>query len=138
MKSIFMEKSTRPAAQDLEQALGETFEVWRALSAFAYRTSPGAVEEWNYGNSKTGWGFRICQNRKVLVQLLPRDKFFQVSFAFAEKAADAILVSDVSAELKAEVKNAKVGLSGRAIKIDARDKGQLDDLKKLIAMQAGN
>ncbi|HEX2899451.1 MAG TPA: DUF3788 family protein [Bacteroidia bacterium] len=133
-----MEKSTKPASQDLASALGDTFEIWRTLAAYTYKSSPGAIEAWSYGNTKTGWGFRICQNRKVLVQLLPRDKFFQVAFVFEQKATDAILASDVSEDLKAEIKNAKVGLEGRAIKIEARDKGALDDIKKLIAMQVAN
>jgi hypothetical protein len=138
MKNIFMEKSTKPAAQDLQQVLGDTFEIWRTLAAFAYKSSPGAIEAWSYGNTKTGWGFRISQNRKVLVHLLPRDKFFQVAFVFEQKATDAILASDISDDLKAELKAAKVGLEGRAIKIEARDKASLEDLKKLIAMQAAN
>jgi hypothetical protein len=138
MKSIFLEKNTKPAPAALEQALGESYEIWRTLAAFAYKTSPGAVEEWSYGNTKTGWGFRITQKRKVLLHLVPRDKFFHVSFVFEQKVADAILDSDVSDDLKAEVKAAKVGLLGRTIKIDTTDKSQLGDVKKLIALQSNN
>lgn len=139
MKSIFMEKSTRPASQDLAQTLGETYDVWRALAAHTYRSAPGAVEEWSYLNTKSGWGFRISdKRRRVLVQLLPRDQFFEVAFVFEQKATDAILASDITESLKLDIKNTKPTLTGRTFKMAARDKAALEDLKKLIAMQVGN
>lgn len=138
MKSIFIDKKNKPAAKDLQQALGDTFKIWEAIAAFAKKAYPGAVETWNFPGEKYGWSFRVSDKRRVLVYLLPRDKFFKVAFVFGQKATDEILKSDIDESIKTELENAKVYAEGRGIRIDVKNKQVLSDIKKLIRIKISN
>lgn len=74
-------------------------------------------------------------SKRVLVYLLPRNKFFKVAMVFSQKATDLILESDISENIKAELKAAKVYTEGRGIRIDIKDDSLLNDIKKLIQIK---
>lgn len=127
-----------PAEADLATALGDTLELWRELVSFTKSLRPDAGEEWNFAGAKYGWSFRIRDSKRVLLYLLPRDKFFKAAFVFGQKAVDAILETDISGDIKAEIKNAKAYAEGRGIRIAVQDHAVLEDLKKLIAVKISN
>ena len=132
MKSIFTDKTKIPVDNDLMEALGSTYNLWQTLQEYAHLKYPEATDEWSYTNEKYGWGFRIKDKKRVLVYLLPRDKFFKVAFVFGQKATDAIMISTVSEEIKRELEAAKVYAEGRGIRIDIRGSKLVNDIKNLI------
>lgn len=132
MKSIFTEKQTEPTETDLENVLGDTFSMWKELAAYTREMYPNALEKWHFSGEKYGWGFRISDSKRVLVYLLPRDRFFKVAFVFGQKATDVILKSTISETIKTELMEAKAYAEGRGIRIEVRDTKQIDDLKTLI------
>ncbi len=132
MKSIFTQKDIKPSKEDVEKALGSTFELWSLLVDFTKDANPVAFEEWKYTSEKYGWSFRISDKKRVLIYLLPRDKFFKVAFVFGQKAMDSILESDISESIVNELKLAKVYAEGRGIRIEVRDRSILNDIEKLI------
>ncbi len=138
MKSVFMDKSNMPTDADLKSALGNMYDIWIELGEFTIRVYTGALEEWKYGGEKYGWSFRISDKKRVLIYLLPRDKYFKVAFVFGQKAVLEILNSNVSESIVNELKTAKVYSEGRGIRIDVKDDGCVDDLKKLINIKVGN
>lgn len=127
-----------PAEADLENALGDTIDLWRELAGFTKGMRPDAGEEWNFGGAKFGWSFRIRDSKRVLLYLLPRDKFFRAAFVFGQKAVDAIIQADISGDIKAEIKGAKVYAEGRGIRIAVHDHSVVEDLKKLITIKIAN
>ncbi len=137
MRSIFMDKSSMPTIKDLETALGSTYKLWKNSIDFTKQVYPEVVEEWNYSGDKFGWSFRLKDKKRVLVYLLPRDKFFKVAFVFGQKATDAIFESPISENIKYEIRSAKVYAEGRGIRVDVKNKSVIHDIEKLIEIKIG-
>lgn len=138
MKSVFVHKEITPTNEDLTKALGFTFKAWEQLVVFTKELYPSAREEWNFASAKYGWSYRLSDKKRVLVYLLPRDKFFKVAFVFGQKATDAIMHSDIAEHIKTEIRDAKVYAEGRGVRLEVRDSSVPDDIKKLIAIKISN
>ena len=124
-----------PTIKDLETALGSTYKLWKNSIDFTKQVYPEVVEEWNYSGDKFGWSFRLKDKKRVLVYLLPRDKFFKVAFVFGQKATDAIFESPISENIKSEIRSAKVYAEGRGIRVDVKNKSVIHDIEKLIEIK---
>lgn len=135
MKSSFMDKGSAPSAKDLMVALDDTFEIWSDLVKYSCKLYPKASQKWHFSGDKFGWSFRISDQKRVLVYLLPRDAFFKVAFVFGQKATDEILKSNISENIKQEIRKAKVYAEGRGIRIDVRDKDIIGDIKELVRIK---
>lgn len=138
MKSVFINKNEKPTNEDLKKALGETFDTWSSFVEFTHANDPTSLDEWNFSSEKFGWSFRIKDKKRVLIYLLPRDNFFKVAFVFGQKATDQIMESDVSDDIKTELKAAKVYAEGRGIRIEIRDTTKVEDIRKLIRFKIAN
>jgi hypothetical protein len=138
MTSIFNDKAVTPTQNDLKKALANTFTTWQILSDFTKDAYPNATEEWNFSSPKYGWSFRIKDKKRVILYLLPRDKFFKVALVFGQKATDEILKSNISENIKIDIQQAKVYAEGRGIRIDIKDKSLVSDVKKLISIKISN
>jgi hypothetical protein len=134
--SIFTKKEAIPTTADLTGALGETFDVWQSLVDYVHQLYPNSVDEWNC--THYGWSFRMKDKKRVLIYLLPRDKFFKAAFVFGQKATDIILQSPVAEAIKKELGSARVYAEGRGIRIDIQDNSILNDIKKLIEIKLAN
>jgi hypothetical protein len=130
--SIFVDKKIIPTTENLIESLGGTYELWKDLSGYVHLKYPSAVDEWKYSGDKYGWSFRIKDKKRVIVYLLPRDKFFKTAFVFGQKATDAVMNSLISDKIKSELESAKVYVEGRGIRLDILNETILYDLKTLI------
>lgn len=135
MVSIFIDKDQMPNETDLASGIGETYKFWQEIADYTRKVYPDYIEEWNYSSPKYGWSFRIKDKKRVLIYLLPRDRFFKVATVFGQKATESILDSDISADIKQELKNAKAYAEGRGIRIDVKDATLVEDVKKLISIK---
>lgn len=135
MKSIFIDKHTTPSDADLANALAGTYPLWQELAGFTNNLFPSAKNEWHFSGEKYGWSFRISDKKRVILYLLPRDRFFKAAFVFGQKATDHILDSDIAADIKDELRQAKPYAEGRGIRIDVKNKKAISDLKKLIQIK---
>lgn len=135
MKSVFVEKDKTPTELDLKLAIGETFVYWQQLAEFTKENYPGFKSEWKYSSSKFGWSYRIKDEKRVLIYLLPRDGFFKVAFVFGQRAIDSINESIIIDSIKTELNQAKSYAEGKGIRIEVKNKNLLTDLKKLILIK---
>ncbi|MCX6231754.1 MAG: DUF3788 family protein [Bacteroidetes bacterium] len=135
--SIFTNKISIPSNNDLLHSLDKTYVLWQEIRDYCFLKYPDAIEEWNYPGEKYGWSFRIKDKKRAIVYLLPRDHFFKVAFVFGQKATDAIMASEVSAEIKSELLAARVYAEGRGIRIAVTDEHILADIKTLIDIKLG-
>lgn len=138
MKSIFTNKDAKPITNDLEAALGNTYEIWQDLANFAKKQYPSATEDWYFSGEKYGWNFRVNDKKRAIIYLLPRDKFFKIAFSFGQKAFDKIMGSSISDTIKLELRNAKAYAEGRGIRIEVKDNSMLNDLEELIRFKISN
>lgn len=138
MKSIFIDKNIKPTNKDLENGLVETFFIWKSFEDFTKENYPDANCEWNYSGEKFGWSYRIKDNKRILIYLLPRDRYFKIAFVFGQKASKQILESDISESIKTELKLAKQYAEGRGIRIEIKDQSNFEDIQKLIKIKISN
>lgn len=130
--SIFTDKNVAPGENDLKEALGDNYGFWKTIREYVYLKYPKAMDEWKYPGIKYGWSFRIKDKKRVIIYLLPRDKFFRVAMVFGQKAADEVMNKDISGEIKELLAAAVVYAEGRGIRFDVRDESIIRDIRKLI------
>jgi len=138
MKSFFADKTKKPTDRDLKKALTKNFDSWKTLASFTKESYPKAIQEWKFSGEKYGWNFRISDKKRALIYLLPRDGFFKIAFVFGQKATDVILKSNISDDIKEEIKASKVYAEGRGIRIEVKKEDILSDIKKLITIKIAN
>ena len=130
--SIFADKKMIPTTENLKESLDGTYEIWNELTGYVHLKYPSAIDEWKYSGDKYGWSFRIKDKKRVIIYLLPRDKFFKTAFVFGQKATDAVMNSRISDNIKSELESARVYAEGRGIRLDILNETILNDLKTLI------
>lgn len=131
-KSLFSDKKTVPNDADLVEPLGELVPLWQSLKQYVHLKYPAAVDEWNYPGDKYGWSFRVKDKKRAILYLLPRERYFKVAFVFGQKATDAIMNSQVSIAIKAELEAARTYAEGRGISIEVKNDQIINDIKQLI------
>lgn len=135
MKSIFSMKDEIPTENQLKEVLGETFDIWKSFEKFTHEHNFNSKSGWHFSGEKFGRSFRIKDKKRVIIYLLPRDKFFKVAFVFGQKASEKILESNISDNIKAELLAARGYAEGRGIRIEVRDISNLKDIEKLIKIK---
>jgi hypothetical protein len=138
MRSIFVNKSELPSIDNLQIALGDTFEIWKNIEAIAFENYPKAKANWFFSSQKFGWSYRVKDSKRVIIYLLPRDNFFKIAFIFGQNATEKIFESNVSENIKSALKEAKVYAEGRGIRIDVRDRSNFHDIQELIKIKIMN
>ena len=120
------------------EALGITYHLWQMLKDYVHLKYAGSFDEWNYSGDKYGWSFRIKDKKRVILYLLPRDKFFKAAFVFGQKATDVIMKSNIADAIKTELNSARVYAEGRGIRIEIKDQIIINDIKQLIEIKLAN
>jgi len=121
-----------PTENDLQRVLGAKYELWKEIRDRVFQAYPGGKESWNFPGKKYGWSYRIRDNKRAIIYLLPREGAFMAAFVFGARATDAILESEVSEAIKSELKGARVYAEGRGIRIPVPDRSGLSDIFSLI------
>jgi hypothetical protein len=135
--SIFNDKNLKPDDTALKTALGKAFKNWQMIHKYVHSKYKDAFDEWSMTGAKYGWSFRIKDKKRVIVYLLPRDKYFKAALVFGQKATDEVMESKVNKEIKEELSNAKAYAEGRGIRIDVDDKN-VKDILTLIDIKLSN
>lgn len=136
--SIFMDKEIAPDEKRLKEAIGDSYALWKNIREYVYIKYPAAKDEWNFPGLKYGWSYRMKDNKRAIVYLLPRDHFFKAAFVFGQKACDIIFQSGVHETIKSELRSAKAYAEGRGIRIEVKNKAQLKDIYFLIDTKLAN
>ena len=136
--SIFTDKTQKPGAVDLQNALGKTFGLWSEIAEYVFKNYPDAKDEWAFPGKNFGWNFRIRDSKRVIIYMMPEDKFFRVSLVFGTKATEEAMLCKLSKEIKDLISSAKVYAEGRGIRIDVAKKKIVKDIKKLIDIKLLN
>jgi len=135
-KSIFTEKSKKPTDKDLNRELGEFYKPWNDLINYVYKKYQDATDEWSF--SSFGWSYRIRDKKRVIIYIMPLNKYFKVSFVFGEKAVKNAFTSNINDAIKDIIKSAKVYGEGTGFRIDVKDKKLIPDIKKLVDIKIAN
>lgn len=133
-----MDKEVIPGDEDLQEALGESYVLWKTIRDRVFEEYPAGKEEWNFPGKKYGWSFRIKDKRRAIIYLLPRQKAFMAAFVFGQKAYDSIMESEVSNIVKMELSQARVYGEGRGIRLPVSGEESLKDIFMLLKFKLAN
>ena len=81
---------------------------------------------------------RIKIKKRNIIYLVPHEGYFNVAFVFGQKAYEAILASNLPDKIKESLRQARVYMEGRGIRLDVRADDQLEDIIKLISYKTNN
>ena len=116
--SAFVDMAHPPTRQQLVSILGKARAAWDAL-----RTAPalaGLREEWGFTSASNGWGFRLRDEKRVIVYMTPQKGRFLASFALGEKAVLAARTAGLPAALLAAIDAAPRYAEGRGFRVEVR------------------
>ena len=137
--SVFTDKSTEPTNAMLKNEIGdEMYVFWNEIESFTFQVYQKAEPEWKYTGKNFGWSRRIKDKKRVIVYLLPREKYFKTALVYGEKAYQEVMNSPVNDSIKHELTSAKAYADGRGIRIDIRTAEDLIDIKELIRIKIMN
>ena len=133
--SAFDDKSKKPKPIDLEKTLGRTFTHWGNLIKYIAAEYSPLDETWGFSGAKWGWSLALKQKKRTVLYMTPCEKHFFVGFVLGEKAVKAAHDGRLSPSVLAIIDSAKKYAEGRGIRLDIRNKKDLDSVKKLAAVK---
>lgn len=136
--SAFDDKSSQPAPGQIQDMLRRTGVHWNALIAHISAEYPPLDQTWNFSGAKWGWSLRLKQKKRTVLYMTPCRGFFLVGFVLGEKAVKAARDSNLSEAVLAVIDEAKKYAEGRGVRLEVRNKKDLDCAKKLAAVKMAN
>jgi hypothetical protein len=137
-EKFFTDKSKQPTEADLKKVLGVTYKFWIDLIKFVETNFGSAVTEWKYYGAKSGWLQKLFLKKRNLLFFIPYSKYFRIGLVFGDKAVDEILKSDLPKEITEEIKKTKKYAEGRGLRIDVKEKKNLEIVMKLLRIKVMN
>ena len=137
-EKIFTEKLKQPTEDDLKNILGTRYKFWIDLIKFIEFNFGAPVTEWKFYGKKSSWVQKLFLKKRNLLFFIPYDKFFRIGMVFGDKAVAEIVKSDLPKEIIEEIQNTKKYAEGRGLRIDVKDKTNLEIVKKLVQIKVMN
>ena len=136
--SIFDDKSNRPQADKLAEALGRTSRLWDQLRAFLSSQYDPLTEDWGFSGQNWGWALRLKHKKRTVLYLTPCKRHFLVGFVLGEKAVKAAHQTDLPASVLDSIDSARKYAEGRGVRIEVRTKKDLSTVEKLATIKMTN
>jgi hypothetical protein len=133
--SALDDKSRMPDDSMLTQVLGRSKGLWDTILAHLAEQYPGVQNEWNFPGAKYGWSLRPKHKKRTILYLTPQKEFFLVSFVLGERAVAAAEESSLPAPILETLRNAKRYAEGRGIRLEVRQRDDIEIVKKLIEIK---
>ena len=136
--SAFDDKSKEPQAGELKIILGRSSAHWDSLVAHIAAEFPPLDKSWGFSGAKWGWSLRLKQKKRTVLYLTPCRKHFLVGFALGEKAVKAAHAVPLPASILAVIDNAPRYAEGRGVRVEVRNKKDLEAVTGLAAVKMAN
>ena len=136
--SAFDDKSKQPRSSDLRKTLSRTSAHWYNLISYIAAEYPPLDETWSFSGANWGWSLRLKQKKRTVLYMTPCKGYFLVGFALGEKAVEAAHGSALSHSILAVIDGAKKYAEGRAVRIEIRNKQDLENVKELSLIKMAN
>jgi hypothetical protein len=133
--SAFDDKSKKPRPINLKKTLGRTAGHWENLITHISEEYPPLEETWLYAGAQWGWSLRLKQKKRAILYMTPCKGYFYVGFALGEKAVKAAHDARLPASLVAAIDGAQKFAEGRAVRLEIRNKKELENARKLAAIK---
>jgi hypothetical protein len=131
----FKSKDEVPDDNLVKEKLQSNFSNLEAIRSYISETIGETTEEWKFYGVKYGWNLKKFLKKRNLFFIGIYEGFFKISFVFGESAFHAVMESDISADLKTALSQARKYAEGRGLSIDVHDDTSLNDIKKLLQIK---
>ena len=132
---ILSDKDQFPTEEIIFSHIGKSKLIWQNLFEFIHSEYPEFNEEWRFYKDGGSWLMKVTRKSKTIFWLSIIKNAFQVTFYFGDKAEPAILVSNISDELKTGFKEGKRFGKIRAITLSMKRKKEIEFVKELILIK---
>lgn len=136
--SAFDDKSKEPHAAELESTLGRCSARWDDLVAHIAEEYAPLDKTWNFAGARWGWSLRLKQKKRTVLYMTPCERHFLVGFALGEKAVNAARAGSLPDSIMAIIDEAPKYAEGRGVRIEVRNKADLEGVKALAAIKMAN
>ena len=120
------------------KSLGTSYRLWEAIRESLAEAHGALVEEWKHYGAKSGWTMKTLLKKRNLFFFIPHEKSFRIGFVFGDKAVAAMAQSDLPRAVIDEVTNAKRYVEGRGLRIDVRNRADVQTVMKLVSIKIEN
>lgn len=127
--------SKAPSRKLIDETLGPAGEVWHALMDALHAQYGGLSLEWKASRSEFGWMCALKQKKRTVVYLTPEDGAVRVGVVLGERATTRALASEMPADIKALITEARPYAEGRGIRFPVRIMADLPMVMDLVAMK---
>ena len=136
--SAFDDKSKNPQAGDLKTMLGRSGSHWDRLVAHLATGFPPLDMTWNFSGSKWGWSLRLKQKKRTVLYLTPCRRHFLAGFALGENAVKAAHDLPLPGPILAVIDSAPKYAEGRGVRVEVRNKKDLEAVMGLATVKMAN
>jgi hypothetical protein len=99
---------------------------------------PPLEKTWGFAGAKWGWSLRLKQKKRTVLYMTPCSKHFLVGFALGEKAVKAAIARPLPDSILAIIEEAPRYAEGRGVRIEVRNKRELEAVKELASVKMTN
>ncbi|MFC2112921.1 DUF3788 family protein [Bacteroidota bacterium] len=131
-ENVFREKDIHPSDELVKNALKTSYPYLEIIRKYIADSIGETTEEWKYYGKKLGWTMKTFYKKRNLFFIGIYEGYFMMAFIFGDKAYNALMESDLSAELKSELKSAQKYAEGRGLRLKIEDDRYLEDIKILL------
>jgi hypothetical protein len=135
--SAFDDKSAPPRKAALAEMLGRTSTHWDALRTRLADEFDPLAEDWNFAGAKWGWSLRLKHKKRGIVYMTPCRRHFLAGFALGEKAVKAVRDLKVPQAMLEAIDAAPRYAEGRGVRLEVRNKKDLDGIVKIAMAKMG-
>lgn len=136
--SAFDDRSKQPAAVELREVLGRTSARWDDLIGHLAAEHAPIDASWGFAGANWGWSLRLKRRKRTVLYMTPCLRHFFVGFALGDKAVDAAHRSGLPDETLELIDGARKYAEGRAVRLEIRNRKDLEIAKKLAAIKLAN
>jgi len=136
--SAFDDKAREPDNSAVADVLLGAADLWNDLKdQLASRYDPLAFD-WGFAGKKWGWSLRLKHKKRAVLYMTPSSGFFYAGFALGEKAVAAAHESDLPQNLLDVIEGSQKYAEGRAVRLEIRTTGDLENVVKLAMIKMAN
>ena len=134
-RGVFFDRSHQPSAEEIQQALGESYPLWEKLTQFI-ATNYQIEGEWSpYGPVGFGCGFRYKRKGKALIALYPQKDRIMAQVVLGKTQAEQALGLELGEKVSKILMNTSQGRDGRWLSIPVLSVSDAEAVKQLMLLK---
>ena len=137
-QNAFAGQAQQPMQKAVEEALGQSYALWKKIISDLKNELKLDGEEWNSSGHKYGWSLRLQLKKRNIVYLGPRTGSFMAAFVLGDKAVAVARKSELPAYVLDMIAEAKRYAEGTPVRIEVSKPKHVELVKILAKIKVEN